>query len=46
MTSLHVPEQPTGEEEVGILGFITSAPGVGGRLRGEAEDFVVEELSR
>jgi tRNA pseudouridine13 synthase len=46
MTSLHVPPEPTGEEEVGILGFLTSTPGVGGRLRAESEDFVVEEVSR
>jgi len=46
MTSLHVPPEPTGEEEVGILGHLTGTPGVGGRLRAEAEDFVVEELSR
>ncbi|MCJ2541027.1 MAG: tRNA pseudouridine(13) synthase TruD, partial [Candidatus Thermoplasmatota archaeon] len=46
MTSLHVPPEPTGEEEVGILGHITGTPGVGGRLRAEAEDFVVEEISR
>ena len=46
MTSLNVPPEPTGEEEVGMLGFITSTPGVGGRLRAEAEDFIVEEESR
>lgn len=46
MTTLHVPIEPTGEEEVGILGFITGTAGIGGRLRGQAEDFVVEEISR
>jgi tRNA pseudouridine13 synthase len=46
MTSLHVPPEPTGEEEVGMLGFLTATPGVGGRLRAESEDFVVEEESR
>jgi tRNA pseudouridine13 synthase len=46
MASLHVPETPTGEQEVGMLGFLTSAPGLGGRLRAEVEDFVVVEDSR
>lgn len=46
MTTLHLPDEPTGEEEVGMLGFITSAPGIGGRLRAEPEDFVVVEKSR
>ena len=46
MTALHVPEEPTGEEEVGMLGFLTSTAGVGGRLRAEVEDFVVVEQSR
>ena len=46
MTTLHVPDEPTGEEEVGMLGYLTSTPGVGGRLRAEAEDFVVVEESR
>jgi tRNA pseudouridine13 synthase len=46
MTSLHLPPEPTGEEEVGILGFVSATPGVGGRLRAESEDFVVVEESR
>jgi len=46
MTPLNVPPEPTGEEEVGMLGFITGTPGVGGRLRDEPEDFVVDEISR
>jgi len=46
MTSLNIPSEPTGEEEVGMLGYITGTPGVGGRLRAEAEDFVVVEESR
>lgn len=45
MTSLHVPQEPTGEEQVGMLGFLTGGPGIGGRLRAEPEDFVVEEIS-
>jgi tRNA pseudouridine13 synthase len=45
MCALHVPEVPTGEEEVGILGFMTGTPGIGGKLKAEAEDFVVEEES-
>jgi tRNA pseudouridine13 synthase len=45
MTSLHVPPEPTGEEEVGLLGFLTAVPGVGGRLRATADDFVVDEES-
>jgi tRNA(Glu) U13 pseudouridine synthase TruD len=45
MTALHVPTPPTGEEEVGMLGFATSTPGTGGRLRAEPEDFVVIEES-
>jgi tRNA pseudouridine13 synthase len=46
MTTLHVPDEPTGEEEVGMLGFLSTLPGIGGRLRGEPEDFVVVETSR
>lgn len=46
MTDLHVPIEPTGEEEVGMLGFLTGTPGVGGCLRAEAEHFVVDEESR
>jgi tRNA pseudouridine13 synthase len=45
MCALHVPKVPTGEEEVGILGFMTATPGVGGKLKADAEDFVVEEES-
>ena len=45
MCPLHVPRVPTGEEEVGILGFLTATPGLGGKLKAEAEDFVVEEVS-
>ncbi len=45
MSALRVPDVPTGEEEMGILGFMTATPGIGGRLRAEAEDFVVEEES-
>ncbi len=33
------------EAIVGILGYATTTPGIGGRLKAEAEDFVVEELS-
>ncbi|NIP33580.1 MAG: tRNA pseudouridine(13) synthase TruD [Thermoplasmata archaeon] len=46
MTSLLVPDEPTGEEEVGMLGFLTPTAGIGGRLRAEVEDFVVVEESR
>lgn len=45
MTPLHEPSVPTGEEEVGLLGFLTGTPGLGGRLRAEVEDFVVVEES-
>lgn len=45
MTPFHVPPEPTGEEEVGMLGFLTSGPGIGGRLRAEPRDFVVVERS-
>ncbi len=41
--ALHVPDPPTGEEECGLLGFASSTPGIGGKLRATAEDFVVEE---
>jgi tRNA pseudouridine13 synthase len=43
MTALHVPDPPTGEEECGMLGFATAAPGIGGKLRADAGDFVVVE---
>lgn len=43
MCPLHIPAEPTGEEVMGMVGFATSTPGVGGRLRAEAEDFVVVE---
>ncbi|MGI0148873.1 MAG: tRNA pseudouridine(13) synthase TruD, partial [Thermoplasmata archaeon] len=33
------------ERDVGIVGYLTSTPGVGGTLKSFAEDFVVEELS-
>lgn len=46
MTHLHIPIEPTGEEEVGMLGFLTSSPGVGGMLRTEVDDFLVVEESR
>lgn len=45
MTALHEPSVPTGEEEVGLLGFLTGTPGLGGRLRAEVEDFIVVEES-
>jgi len=45
MTALHEPSVPTGEEEVGLLGFLTGTQGLGGRLRAEIEDFVVVEDS-
>jgi tRNA pseudouridine13 synthase len=41
--TLNVPDPPTGEEECGLLGFASSTPGIGGKLRATAEDFVVEE---
>ncbi len=43
MVTLNVPEEPTGEEECGLLGFGTAAPGIGGKLRSTPEDFVVVE---
>jgi len=33
------------ERNVGIVGYLTSTPGVGGTLKSVPEDFVVEELS-
>ena len=45
MCPLHVPQVPTGEEEVGMLGYLTACPGLGGKLKAEAEDFIVEEAS-
>src|SRR3970040_1538835 len=32
------------ESIVGISGYLTTSPGLGGRIKGEAEDFVVEEI--
>ncbi|MCK4970771.1 MAG: tRNA pseudouridine(13) synthase TruD, partial [Thermoplasmata archaeon] len=45
MTALHEPSVPTGEEVVGLLGFLTGTSGLGGRLRTEVEDFIVVEDS-
>jgi len=33
------------ESEIGISGYLTTTPGVGGALKASAEDFVVEEAS-
>ena len=33
------------ERDVGIVGYLTSTPGVGGRIKAAPEDFVVEEIS-
>src|SRR5881296_4338081 len=33
------------ERDVGIVGYLTSTPGLGGTLKATAEDFVVEEIS-
>jgi len=33
------------ERDVGIEGYLTSTPGIGGTLKASAEDFVVEEIS-
>src|SRR5438094_8456685 len=33
------------ERDVGIVGYLTSTPGVGGTLKDAPEDFVVEEIS-
>jgi tRNA pseudouridine13 synthase len=38
-------EPPAVEREVGMEVYLTSSPGVGGKLRFYPEDFVVEELS-
>jgi tRNA pseudouridine13 synthase len=38
-------EPPAVEREVGMEVYLTSSPGVGGKLRSYPEDFVVEELS-
>jgi tRNA pseudouridine13 synthase len=38
-------EPPAVEKEVGMEVYLTSSPGVGGRLRISPEDFIVEELS-
>jgi tRNA pseudouridine13 synthase len=45
MVQLNLPEEPTGEEECGLLGFATAATGIGGKLRTTPEDFVVVEDS-
>jgi tRNA pseudouridine13 synthase len=34
------------EEEVGIRGYLTTTPGIGGRIKARPEDFVVEEVPR
>ena len=34
------------ESEVGIRGYATSTPGIGGTIKAEPEDFVVEEIPR
>ncbi|MCI4371477.1 MAG: tRNA pseudouridine(13) synthase TruD, partial [Thermoplasmata archaeon] len=31
------------ERDVGIVGYLTSTPGVGGTIKSAPEDFVVEE---
>src|SRR5207249_9238857 len=33
------------ERDVGIVGYLTSTPGVGGTIKSAPEDFVVEEIS-
>jgi len=33
------------ERDVGIVGYLTSTPGVGGRIKAAPEDFVVDEIS-
>lgn len=33
------------ERDVGIEGYLTSSPGVGGSIKGETDDFVVDEVS-
>src|SRR2546427_9840506 len=33
------------ERDVGIVGYLTSTPGVGGRIKAALEDFVVDEIS-
>ena len=33
------------ERDVGIVGYLTSTPGVGGTIKSTPEDFVVEEIS-
>ncbi|HEY6148745.1 MAG TPA: tRNA pseudouridine(13) synthase TruD, partial [Thermoanaerobaculia bacterium] len=33
------------ERDVGIVGYLTSTPGLGGRVKSAPEDFVVEEIS-
>ena len=33
------------ESVVGVSGYLTSAPGLGGRIKASAEDFVVDEVS-
>lgn len=38
------PQPPAEEQALGLASYLTSTPGIGGRLRGEPEDFVVVEL--
>src|ERR1041385_2104687 len=38
------PLPPPEEAALGLRSYLTATPGIGGRLRGEPEDFVVVEL--
>jgi tRNA pseudouridine13 synthase len=38
------PAPPAEEQSLGLASYLTSTPGIGGRLRAEPEDFVVIEL--
>ena len=38
------PQPPAEEQALGLRGYLTATPGIGGRLRHEPEDFVVVEL--
>ncbi|HEX2022680.1 MAG TPA: tRNA pseudouridine(13) synthase TruD [Candidatus Thermoplasmatota archaeon] len=44
MRPLGVPTPPGLERDVGMERFLTGGPGIGGRLKAHAEDFVVEEV--
>jgi len=43
-TTMSRPQPPPEEQALGMAAYLTATPGIGGKLRTEAEDFVVVEL--